>query len=79
MYWHGNGPDQHTETFNKAKEHLILNIKSELVNGSDISESICKGAILYLNTGIPIKNILAEDVPSREEPEKESFKSMQNI
>ena len=49
------------------------------MNGSDISESICKGAILYLNKGIPIKNILAEDVPSREEPEKESFKAMQNI
>ena len=49
FYPHGTGPDQYTTTFNKALEHTILNIKSEFVNGSDISESIRKGVILDLS------------------------------
>ena len=66
-YPHGTGTDQQTEAFTKVKEYLILNIQSEFVNGSDISESIRKGVISYLIKEIPIKRILLEDEPSRAE------------
>ena len=45
FYLHGNRQDQQTENFTKVKEHIILNIQSKSVNGSDITESILKGAI----------------------------------
>ena len=35
-YPHINGPDVQTAMFNKVKEHLILKIQIEFVNGSDI-------------------------------------------
>ena len=63
----------------KVKENLILNIKSEFVNGSDIPEWIYKGEILYLRKEILIKRILKESYPIRAESENESFKAMRNI
>ena len=44
-YPHGTGLDCQREKFTKVKEHLILKIQSEFLNGSDISESIRKGVI----------------------------------
>ena len=38
FYPHGTGPDLQTATFTKVKEHIILKIQSELLNGSDIEE-----------------------------------------
>ena len=48
-------------TFTKVKEHLILKIQSEFVNGSDIEESIRKGFILDLMKEILIKRIPTKD------------------
>ena len=45
------------------RENIILNIQSKFVNGSDISESIRKGAILDLINKIPFERITAEDEP----------------
>ena len=49
------------EAFNKVKEHLILKIQCEFVNGINIAESIHKGDILYLSKEILIKRILTVD------------------
>ena len=40
------------------------------MNGSDIAESIRKGAILYLSKEIPIKRISIEEELSRTESKK---------
>ena len=79
MYPHGNGTDLQTASFNNVKEHLILNIQSEFLNGSDIVESIHKGVILYLSNKIPIQRISEEDEPSGAEQKNEFFKAMWNI
>ena len=52
--------------FTKVKKHLILNIQSEFVNGSDIAEPISKGAIIDLSKEINIKKTFTEYEPSRE-------------
>ena len=57
FYQHGTGPDQQMVTFTRLKEHPILNIQGEFLNGSDIVESICKGFILYLSKLILIEII----------------------
>ena len=49
FYLRVTGTDQYTVKFTKVKEHLISNIQSESVNGSDIAESIRKGVILDLS------------------------------
>ena len=36
FYPHENGPNQQTETFTKVKEHILLKIQNEFVNGIDI-------------------------------------------
>ena len=46
MYPCGTGPDKHTAMFTTVKEHLIINIQSEFLNGIDIAESMRKGVIL---------------------------------
>ena len=79
MYPHRTVPDQHTAKFTIGKEYLILKIQSEFVNGSDISESIRKGVILYLSKEIPIKRILTEGEPNRVDLENEYFKEVWNI
>ena len=66
-YPHGYGPDRQTVEFTKVKKHIILKIQSEFVNGSDISESIPKGYILYLSKQILIKMISTEDKTSKAE------------
>ena len=38
FYLNGTRPDRQTEKFTKVREHLILNIQSEFINGSDIAE-----------------------------------------
>ena len=55
FYPRGTGPDQQTESFTKVREHLILNLQSEFVNGCSIAESIQKGEILDLSKEISIK------------------------
>ena len=42
FYPNGTGPDQQMSVFTKVKEHLILKIQSEFLNGSYIAESILK-------------------------------------
>ena len=79
IYLHGARPDIKTATFTKLKEHLILNIKSEFLNGSDIAESICKGEILDLSREITVERILTEYEVIREESKNKSFRSMWNI
>ena len=79
FYLHGTGPDWQTAAFTKLKEHLILKIQSEIVNGSDISESIHKGVNLYFSNEIPVKRISTEDELSSTDSEIESFKAMWNI
>ena len=44
----------------KVKEHQVLKIESEFLNGSDITESIRKGVVLDLRKKIPIKGISRE-------------------
>ena len=55
FYPHRTGTYLQKPTFTKVKEHLILKIQSEFLNGSDISESIRKGVILDLSKETPIK------------------------
>ena len=64
---HVTVPDQQTATFTRVNERLILNIQSEILNESDISESIRKGVILDLSKEISIKMISTEEEPSRAE------------
>ena len=56
MYPRGTGQDKHTAMFTTVKEHLIIKIQSEFLNGIDISESMLKGVILYSSKEIPIKS-----------------------
>ena len=49
------------------------------MNGSSISESICKGVILDLSNENPIRIMSSEDEPIKAELENEFFKSMWNI
>ena len=57
FYLHETEPYLQMVMFTKLKERIILNIQSEIMNESDIAESICKGVILYLSNDIPIKGI----------------------
>ena len=79
FYPRGTGLDRQTEKFTKVKQYLILKIKSEFVNGSDISESICKEVILDLSKEMPIKRISTEDKPSRVGSQNDFFKAVWNI
>ena len=36
FYPHGNGTDRYTAKFTEVKEHIILRIQSEFLNGIDI-------------------------------------------
>ena len=65
--------------FTKVKDNPILNIQSEFVNGSDITQSMHKRVILDLSKKIMIRRTPKEDEPGRAESENESFKSIRNI
>ena len=60
---HGTVLNLQTATFTKVKEHILLKIQSEFVNGNYIAESICKELILYLSKEIPIKSIFKQGNP----------------
>ena len=53
--------------FDKVKEHPILNIQSEFLNGSDNEYWIRNGVILDLRKEITISRISTEDGPNRAE------------
>ena len=76
---HRTGLYLQTTRFTKLKEHSVLKIQSEFLNGSDIVESIRKGVILYLSKEIRIKRISTEYKPIRAESDNESFKAIWNI